>query len=220
MPEQFANFASSTLNGTISSGALSLDVVMATSFPSSGNFRVLIDNELILVTGVSGTTFTVLRAQEGTSAASHTTGTAVTHIVTAGALSALKTDVLGADATVATDESTSSSSYTDLTTVGPSITLVTGTAVRIHMGCTAYNSVNPGGNVSIAVAVSGATTIAAADVNGCLGHGAFDTNGYVVLSRTFVLSGLTPGSNTFTLQYSVGADTFHFFARDLTVIPV
>lgn len=84
--EQFSNNASSTLSSGISSGATSLSVASASAFPSSGNFRILIDSEIFLVTAVSGTTFTVTGAQEGTTAASHSSGATVTHIVTAGGL--------------------------------------------------------------------------------------------------------------------------------------
>ncbi len=95
MTEQFANNAITTLNGTITSGALSLVVTSATAFPSSGNFRILIDSEIILVTSVSGTTFTITRAQESTTAATHSNGATITQIVTAGSLNQLKADAPG-----------------------------------------------------------------------------------------------------------------------------
>jgi hypothetical protein len=81
--EVFANNASSTLNGAILSSDATLVVQSAASFPTSGNFRILIDSEYLLVTAVSGTTFTVSRGQEGTSAAGHASGAPVTHVATA-----------------------------------------------------------------------------------------------------------------------------------------
>jgi len=84
--EQLANNASSPLNSGITSGATSLVVTSAAAFPTSGNFRLVVDSEIMLATAVSGTTFTVSRAQEGTTAAAHGTGAAVTHILTAGGL--------------------------------------------------------------------------------------------------------------------------------------
>lgn len=91
--EQFANSASSTLNGAIISSDTSLVVTAATSFPSIPQFRILIDSEIILVTAVAGTTFTISRAQEGTTAAGHSNGATITHILTAGALSQYRDDV-------------------------------------------------------------------------------------------------------------------------------
>jgi hypothetical protein len=85
--EQFVNNASSTLNGSITNSATSLIVTSASSFPTSGNFRIIVDNEIMLVTAVSTNTFTVTRGYESTTGVSHNSGVPVTHIFTAGALS-------------------------------------------------------------------------------------------------------------------------------------
>ena len=86
--ELFANQAATTLNGNITSVATSLVVTSATGFPATGNFRITIDSEIMLVTAVSGTTYTILRAQEGTTGASHTSGANIISYLTAGALAA------------------------------------------------------------------------------------------------------------------------------------
>lgn len=87
MAELFKNLASTTLSASISDSDTSITVGSTMGF-TTGDFRILIDSEIMLVTSVSGTTLTVTRAQEGTSAASHTSTTAVYHILTAGALDA------------------------------------------------------------------------------------------------------------------------------------
>ena len=87
--EQFANNAQTTLNGAITAGATSLTVQSAAGFPSSPLFRIVIDSELMLVTAVSGTTWTVTRGIEGTTAASHSSGATVIQMVTAGAVTNL-----------------------------------------------------------------------------------------------------------------------------------
>jgi hypothetical protein len=57
----------------------SLTVASASGFPSSGNFYIRIDNEVMQVTGGQGTTsWTVTRGQLGTIAATHATGAVVT----------------------------------------------------------------------------------------------------------------------------------------------
>lgn len=94
MPELYKNNASSLLNGGINDSVTSLDVDDATSFPASGNFRILIDSEIMLVTGVSSNTFTVTRGQENTAAASHSDNATVTHIFTAGAIDAIRSDII------------------------------------------------------------------------------------------------------------------------------
>ncbi|OAI41008.1 hypothetical protein AYO40_00570 [Planctomycetaceae bacterium SCGC AG-212-D15] len=92
--EQFANNAQSTLASGINNSVAFLTVQSATGFSTQGTFRIQIDNEIMLVTGVSGNVFTVSRGQEGTVAAAHNAGACVTQELTAGALAALKNDVL------------------------------------------------------------------------------------------------------------------------------
>jgi hypothetical protein len=102
MAEQFANKTQTTLNGAIDSDDTSLVVTSATGFPTSGTFRIFIKgegantDEICTVTGVSGTTFTIMRASEaigGTQVASaHSTGVDVIHVLTAGALSGIFPD--------------------------------------------------------------------------------------------------------------------------------
>lgn len=84
--EVFSNDAVSPLNGAIDDNDLTLIVDSASDFPATGNFRIKIDDEIMLVTGVSSNTFTVTRAQEGTAAASHLDNATVAHVLTAGAL--------------------------------------------------------------------------------------------------------------------------------------
>lgn len=100
--EQFANNATSTLNGTISSSVTALVVASVALFPTSPQFRIIIDSEIMLVTGIAGTTFTVTRGVENTTQASHTTGAAVSMILTSGALSQFKTDTLAAAPAITT----------------------------------------------------------------------------------------------------------------------
>jgi hypothetical protein len=84
--EKLANAPISTLSGSITNSATALTVTSASTFPTTGTFRVLIDDEIIKVTGVSGTTFTIVRGQESTTAVSHGSGATVTGIVTKNSL--------------------------------------------------------------------------------------------------------------------------------------
>lgn len=94
----FANVA----NTTVSSGGTtapspgtsqSWTVASSTAFPaavtSTSQFRVVdvaLPSEVMIVTNVSGTTWTVTRGAEGTTPVAHSAGFTVQHIVTAGAL--------------------------------------------------------------------------------------------------------------------------------------
>lgn len=81
--------ADTTLNngGTLASGDLTLTVNTLPAGVSAAQFRIKIDDELLLVTAIGGTgnkTWTVTRGAESTSAASHVDGSNVYLVETAG----------------------------------------------------------------------------------------------------------------------------------------
>jgi hypothetical protein len=85
--EQFSNGPQTTLSAAIADGSVtSITVTATTGFPSSAQFRIRIDSELLLVTNLSGTTWTVTRGIESTTAVSHSNGATVLAVLTAGAL--------------------------------------------------------------------------------------------------------------------------------------
>ena len=89
MTERFSNQAVTTLSAAITTTtATSCTVTDATTFPIAGNFRIKIDGEILLVTAVVGTTFTITRGVEGTTAATHASGASVIHLLTKGGLEA------------------------------------------------------------------------------------------------------------------------------------
>jgi hypothetical protein len=82
MSEYLANDISTTLNGAINNSVTSITVVSGTGFPTP-NFRIRIDDELMLVTSVGGgTNWTVTRGIEGSTAASHSNAAPVPHVIT------------------------------------------------------------------------------------------------------------------------------------------
>lgn len=95
--EKFANAAQTTINqiGGISVSSTTIIVASAALFPTSPQFRVKIENELILVIAVSGNVFTVIRGIEGTPVSAHPNKSTVTHILTAGSLSQFFSDITG-----------------------------------------------------------------------------------------------------------------------------
>lgn len=90
--EQFSNNAVTTLSAGITAGVTILTVTSSAAFPTDGNFHILIGNELLLVTAVSGTTFTVVRGVEVTVANAYLIGEQVALIVTQESLSRLMAD--------------------------------------------------------------------------------------------------------------------------------
>ncbi len=89
--EKLANNAVTTISGSMngSSDPVTFTVASAADFPIAGNFHVIIDDEILLVTTVSGTSFTATRAQESTTIASHTSGANVALIFTSASIKKL-----------------------------------------------------------------------------------------------------------------------------------
>lgn len=89
MTERFSNQAVTTLSAAIATTtATTCTVTDATAFPTAGNFHIKIDGEILIVTGVAGTTFTISRGAEGTTAATHSSGATVIHLLTKAGLEA------------------------------------------------------------------------------------------------------------------------------------
>ena len=95
--ELFSNFGATKFNGAINSSVTSIVVVDATVFPPTGNFRVTSDDEIMIVTAVSGNTLTVLRGQEGSTAIAHADQGDLIHVLTKGSLMAFRSDSVGRD---------------------------------------------------------------------------------------------------------------------------
>jgi len=122
---------------------------------------------------------------------------------------------------VATQESTGSSTYTDLTTTTDQVTVTVGASgiamVFLHCEISASGT---GDICYVSYAVSGANTIAASD------EYALQFKNYVSGARgaygtTMVHTGLNPGSTTFKMKYKdVSPNTGSFQYRRITVMPL
>ena len=97
--EQFVNDASTTLNGAINDSTTSVTVTDGSVFPSDGNFRVIVEDEIMVVTARSTNTLTVTRGAESTTAASHSDGEDIIAIVTEDGLKAYVNEALGINPT-------------------------------------------------------------------------------------------------------------------------
>jgi hypothetical protein len=99
----------------------------------------------------------------------------------------------------------------------PAVTLVTGTTALVSISALASNG-SIGGGAILSVAVSGASTIAASTDNAA----SYDNSTisyFITVAHTFVFTGLTAGTNTFTLNYSLNnaGTTASFLRRRITV---
>jgi hypothetical protein len=127
------------------------------------------------------------------------------------------TEILPKFALVATNQTTTSASFTDLATVGPTVTVTTGTNAMVFAGCAAGPTATSGNQAIAGVAVSGDTTIAA-DTD-LIATGTSNSLQYVGAMLRYTT--LTPGSNTFTMKYLIqSGDTGAFSCRRILVLPM
>lgn len=173
------------------------------------------------MTAVANSTFTA--AQFNTHVRDNLNETAPAKATTAGSILA----VSGANAivertpdsdSVLTSETTTSTSYTDLTTPGPSLTISTGPKAFVAMSALVSNSTG-GAQAFMAVEVSGASSFSASD-NFSIRYESSNANDLVQCSYASMYSdSLTSGSNVFTCKYKVSSGTGTFINRRLVVIP-
>lgn len=123
-------------------------------------------------------------------------------------------------ASVATSQTTTSTSYTDLTTAGPSVTVTIGSSglALVTLSADMYNGTS-GAYAFTSFVVSGGNTVAASDANG-ISVGGSTANPEILIGRTVLLTGLTAGSTTFKLQYRVSGGTGTFINRNIAVVPL
>jgi hypothetical protein len=150
----------------------------------------------------------------------------------ASALAAVRT----AGDTVGVLESTSSTSFGDLSTVGPGVTIPVGQTGRalvtiganMRFDAARGSAVNTAG-ASMSFAITGANTQAATADRALLGSirydslqaGGFDTTvaGFLDASKQVLVTGLTPGDTTFTAKYrAVTSGSAQFEDRVITVL--
>jgi hypothetical protein len=117
-----------------------------------------------------------------------------------------------AAAAVTTSQATTSTSYTDLSTAGPAVTVTTGTTALVTIQTLGADAVS--NRQFMSFAISGATTVSAGTYE--QGPTTAGDNGFRVSS--FVVTGLTAGSNVFTCKYkSSDGASIAFAQRVITV---
>lgn len=118
---------------------------------------------------------------------------------------------------VATSQTSASTSYTDLATSGPAVTAVIGASGMALIILSASLLVGTAAAYTfMSFAASGANTIAASDTQSLfLGNNGVPQDAF---SWAKLLTGLTPGSTTFTLKYRVTGGTGSWGDRNLALL--
>lgn len=117
-----------------------------------------------------------------------------------------------------TSRTSTTTSYTTLTGA-PAVTVSTGTKALITV--TAELSSSVAGYARAGVVVSGASTIAAAATKSATSYfGASTLGNNITVSYTYMETGLTAGSNTFTMQVISPGSTLTIVNKSLTVVGI
>jgi hypothetical protein len=195
------------ISGGGTSGTVTITNAMATEITASGD----------IIVGTGSGTFDNLPI--GTTGQILTADTSVSPYKVKWATASSGSPANG-QAYVGTKQNTTSSSYTDLTTSGPAVTLTTGTKALVIVS---FEGTNRAANRSawMSFAVSGATTVAATDTNALkITQSTLDWEPFRASSATLV-TGLTAGSNTFTAKYrsdTITTCTADFAYREILVV--
>lgn len=119
---------------------------------------------------------------------------------------------------VATGQTTTSTTYVDLATVGPAVTHSTSTKCFASWGAIMSNN-TAGSGARMGLALSGSNTVAASDTNSALIESGNANDAFQVFWTT-VFDPITAGSLTLTAKYRlVGAGTASFTTRIVSMIP-
>ncbi len=122
-------------------------------------------------------------------------------------------------AVVATGETTTSTTYADLATSGPSVTVTIGASfkVKVSIRCRVANNTAPKYS-AVGVVISGANTVAATTILLVPQYVVSTVGAEVGASKIFTLS--ATGATTFNVQYLVESNTGTFTNREIIVEPV
>jgi hypothetical protein len=118
--------------------------------------------------------------------------------------------------TVSARQSTTSTSYVDLTTAGPTVTATTGTTSLVFVTGRLENATSAQAALA-SYEVSGASSVAASDARG-IKYEASAANANSRFAIVQFEGSLSAGSNTFTMKYRATGGTAFFQDRVITVI--
>ena len=195
---------SPTINSpTITNATISADTLTGYTTSNTGT-----------VYGISVTTGTIGSAAL---ASNSVTTTAINN----GAVTASKLAAGASQAFVSTSETTTSTSYASLATTTDAATVTIGAngLALVSIFSRLLLGVASGEQCFVGFAISGATTQAATDTL-ALQYQPWTASAFGQYGATFLVTGLSAGSNTFSMKYRVTSNTGTFLNRRIAVVPL
>ena len=190
MSEVYNNDASTSLAASIGSSDVSISVVSSQQFNTSGTFRIRIDDEIMTVTAVSGTTWTVTRASEICEGAQvavfHARNAAVYGVLTAASIIAGFSGGAGTVTTVSVVSANGVSGSVANPTTTPALTITLGAITPTTVSST--GNIQAGGNLGAVGNVSGS-----------------NLSGTNTGDQTITLTGDVAGSGSGSFAATIGA---------------
>lgn len=174
------------------------------------------------MTAVAGSTFTAAQfnqhVRDNLNETAPAKATAASQIFVSTGPNAIATRV-PSTATVAAQQGTTSTTYTNLATSGPAVTVTTGT-IAIVLFASGMSTSATDTAAWASVEVTGASTVAASDTWSVQMDG-ITLGNFIRYGMAHVFTGLNPGSNTFRMRYRAGgSSTANFRDRTIGVIPL
>jgi len=124
--------------------------------------------------------------------------------------------------TVATSQSTNSTTFANLTTIGPSVTITVPASGEVSVTVAAYLTTGAANQSAyMGFDMSGVNTAVATDPRSAVAAATGQLAGGIVgtIMRTFHLTGLNPGTTTFTTKFRTSSSTATFAERTIIVEP-
>lgn len=120
-------------------------------------------------------------------------------------------------ANITTSQTTTSTTYTDLATVGPEVTVTHGPYAMVIISTRISNNTTNGSS-RMSWAMSGSNVRAALNTTAIQQNGV-DANNVWRIGNVDILTTLTPGTTTFTAKYNLTSGTGTYADRCIAVIP-